>query len=436
MTGEDFKSLNVKAIADELDVSEMAKRAAMEELPEAHNDSNAFDDNEQLITNYFQDKVKETGQMVYDKMAAFETILKKTIPTISSIKGLEIINQKNEISHNNDSLQLNHEMEMQKKLVDDRSKDLFNFKEEHKLIRHEKSSKHPFLNWSIVVAIVLFESMLNSSFFATGSDMGLLGGIIQAIVITLINAFLAYTVILIVRRSFIIHNPPILKLGYRALVAGIVLFTLHFHFFVGHYRDALKIDSENAYYISIQNYADNLYSLIDFDSYILVILGSILFVIMLLDMYKINDPYPGYGEVSKEYKNELDIFEDMKLELLDGQVGKNKNMEEEIVLVTLKANQVFAETEEVLVLKERLEHKYISHLKHIENTFNIIIGRYRSINTEMRTTPKPPYFDGKEVSLDITPIKFKYEKDNAYINDLAEEIKGLAELELSIMKSR
>lgn len=434
MVNEDFKKLDVKSIVDDLSIADMAKRSAMEEIPESNSESNVFDDNEQSIINYFQDLTKKANQVVYDKFAAFDTMLKKTIPTINTIKKLDVFRQKKQLSHDNESKQITHELAMQKALVDERQKDLFNFKEENKLIRHERSSKYPFLNWAIVVVIVLFESILNASFFATGSEMGLLGGLIQAIVITFINAFLAFTTIMVVRRSFVIQNSGLVNFGYKMLVGAIVLFTIHFHFFVGHYRDALKIDPENAYYISIQNYIENLYSLIDFDSYILVILGIILFIIMLLDIYKIKDPYPGYGEISKDFKAEQDIYENMRLELLDSDVQKNKDIESEIELVVRDANRVYAESEEVLVLKERLEHKYLDYLKHLENTFNIIIGRYRAINTDMRTTPKPSYFDGKPISLDIVPVKFGYEKDRAYIDELANEIKGLSELELSIMK--
>lgn len=434
MVNEDFKKLEVKSIADDLSISDRAKRSAMEEIPESISESNVFDDNEQSIVNYFQDLAKEANQVVYDKFAAFETILKKTIPTINTIKKLDVFKQKKQLSHDNESKQLSHELELQKTIVDERQKDLFNFKEENKLIRHERSSKYPFLNWAIVVVIVLFESILNSSFFATGSEMGLLGGLIQAIVITFINAFLAFTTILLVRRSFVIQNSGMVNFGYKMLVSAIVLFTIHFHFFVGHYRDALKIDPENAYYISIQNYIENLYSLIDFDSYILVILGIILFIIMLLDIYKIKDPYPGYGEISKDHKTEQEVYENMRLELLDSDVQKNKDVESEIELVIRDANRVYAESEEVLVLKERLEHKYLDYLKHLENTFNIIVGRYRAINTDMRTTPKPPYFNGKSIPLEIVPVKFGYEKDMVYIEELASEIKGLSELELSIMK--
>jgi len=434
MVNDDFKTLDVKSISDDLAIADMAKSAAMEEMPESSSESNVFDTSEQSIINYFQDLVKETNQVVYDKFSAYESILKKAGPTINKIKKLDIIKDKKEITYDNESKQLRHELALQKKVVDEREKDLFNFKEEHQIIRHDKSSNHPFLHWVLIVLIILFESVLNANFFATGSDLGLLGGLIQAIVITFINAFLAYTTILVVRQSFIVHNSGFIKYGYRFIVTAIVLFTVHFHFFVGHYRDALKIDAENAYYISIQNYIENLYSLIDFDSYILVILGIILFVIMLLDMYKIKDPYPGYGEVSNAYKEEAEIYEDMRLALLDSEVNKNKEMEEEITIAIREANRIYEEAEEVILLKERLEHKYQDHLKHIENTLNIMIARYRAINSEMRSTPKPTYFDGQPLTLDVVPIKFQYRKDKEYVSKLAEEIKGLGELEVAIMQ--
>ena len=91
------------------------------------------------------------------------------------------------------------------------------------------------------------------------------------------------------------------KLGYTILSGLLVVATVTFHFLVGHYRDALGINVETAYHYSVINFKISPFVLMDFESYILVFMGFLFFILLIIDLYKLKDPYPGYGEITHKF---------------------------------------------------------------------------------------------------------------------------------------
>ena len=61
------------------------------------------------------------------------------------------------------------------------------FEDEHKLVDGAEYPESQIYHWAIVGAMVLTESIANSYFFAKGSDLGLVGGILQAMPISIVN---------------------------------------------------------------------------------------------------------------------------------------------------------------------------------------------------------------------------------------------------------
>ena len=58
------------------------------------------------------------------------------------------------------------------------------FEDEHKLVNGAEYPESQINHWAVVGAMVLIESIANSYFFAKGSDLGLVGSILQAMIIS------------------------------------------------------------------------------------------------------------------------------------------------------------------------------------------------------------------------------------------------------------
>jgi hypothetical protein len=422
----DFKLETESKVDKILGISTAAKQTAMDEMPESS--ALNLDETERSIISYCEGEVHVANDIVYDKFSSFKQLVTQASRTISNIKSLKYIHELFK-SDNEYNIRKNTE---EFKLIQDEynyaKKDLHNFKAENKLIRQEHSSSKPLLNWAIVLLIIFAESMLNASFFAKGSDLGLLGGIIQAFVIVMINVLVANLVVLLIRRRFIITISAIQKFGYTLLTGVLVVGLINFHFLVGHYRDALRIDFENAYAFSVLNYSASPFQLIDFESYILVVMGFLFFIVLIIDLYKLKDPYPGYGEVSQRFHDIKEEYDSLNFILLDDEGEMNKDINDKIELIKAEANSTYEEIQGIQITMQKLENKYNEHLNSIKKLATYSIKNYRSINSDMRTTPKPEYFNEK-IEFDPFKIEFDYSEIKEKTASLEDAIYKIAKYE-------
>jgi hypothetical protein len=347
------------------------------------------------------------NDIIYDRFSSFKQLMTKASRTITNIESLKHIHEIFKSDHQYDIRKNTDEFKIVQEEYNLAKKDLHNFKNEHTLIRQVRSSAKPLFNWAIVLLIIFAESILNASFFAQGSDLGLLGGIIQAFVIVMINVLVANLVVLLIRRRHITTISSIERSGYTLLTGGLIIGLINFHFLVGHYRDALRIDFENAYAFSVLNYSASPFHLIDFESYILVVMGFLFFIILIIDLYKLKDPYPGYGEVTHRFKEIKEEYDSMNFIILDDDSEMCKSINNKIELIKTEANSTYEEIQGIQITMHKLENKYYEYLNSIKKLATFSIKQYRSINSDMRTTPKPKYFDN-DIEFDSVKIEFDY----------------------------
>ncbi|WP_299263658.1 hypothetical protein [uncultured Psychrosphaera sp.] len=400
----DFKLKTINELDQIQRISSAAKQAAMEEKP--NSDSMNLDETERNIISYCEGEVQQANDLVYDKFSVFKRMMTKATKAISSIQTIKSIPEVFRSEYQYNIRKNSSEAKIIQGEFNLAKKDLYNFKTEHNLIRQEQSSTKPLLNWALVIAIVFAESILNASFFAKGSDLGLLGGVIQAFVIVMINVLVANLVVLLIRRRNITSLSSVKKTGYTFITGAMVFTTICFHFLVGHYRDALRIDFDNAYAFSVLNFSSSPFALIDFESYILVFMGLLFFALLIIDLYKIKDPYPGYSEISKKYYKIKDEFDSLNMILLDDENAMLSDMNKKIEMIKLEATDTYEEIQDIHIVMQKLENKYNGYLNSMQSLAVAAIRRYRSMNSDMRTTPSPEYF---EHDIEFNPVRIEFE---------------------------
>jgi len=423
----DFKLITNGELDQILRISSAAKQAAMEEEPKS--DSMNLDDTERSIISFCEREVQKANDLVYDKFSVFKQLMTKVTKAISNIESLKLIHETFRSEYQYNIRKNSSESDIIQQEYNLAKKDLYSFKSEHKLIRQEQSSTKPLLNWAIVLVIVFAESVLNASFFAKGSELGLLGGIVQAFVIVMINVLVANLVVLLIRRRNLISNSSIEKLGYTLLSGILIVATVCFHFLVGHYRDALRIYFENAYAFSVLNFSSSPFVLIDFESYILVVMGFLFFVVLIIDLYKLKDPYPGYGEITQKFNKIKQEYDALNFVLLDDEHEMTKTINQKIELLKTEATQTYEEIQDIHIAKQKLENKYNEHVSSIKNLAITAVKSYRSMNSDMRTTPKPAYFDN-EVEFNPSRVEFVYIDNKEKTVLLESAIQKIPEYEL------
>jgi hypothetical protein len=176
--------------------------------------------------------------------------------------------------------------------------------------------KSHILHFSILAGLVLFEGMANAYFFSTGSDLGLLGGWLQAITVSFTNVIAAFFLIgfLGMRNLSNFHDGSNNKQklsGFLAFVgiaiSGAALFTLNLT--AAHYRDLLEINSATLALGGSETTGEilspvsaamaNPFGFQTLEALLLLILGVTFAVIAAFKGRTFDDVIPGYGGATR-----------------------------------------------------------------------------------------------------------------------------------------
>lgn len=410
-TPVEFPVPNVEELANELDVESKAKRHARKDAPDTS--SKVPDVNEDEIKIYFKTTVAQAGTKVQESAG----ILKGEIFSINlNQQYVEISNYVEVFSNKAQTLLGSVKAEM-KELTDiyDKSvEDLEMFKTKNKIKREAFYPQSNILSIGMLLLFVLIESVFNGYFFAGGNDLGLLGGLIQAVVISIVNISLGVMIGLFLIPQMHHIDRVHFYLGLLGLIFTVVLGVI-FNILVAHYRTALVHSPDNANEVAVQSFTNNMFYISEVDSWILFALGFIFFLAAAWKAYKFDDPYPGYGkldrtkelakaEILESYDHSIHDLE----ELYDESCLEIKELSSKAQRNLNKLNGYYT----TLAHQNTILERYVELLS---SAYAALIKRYRHENIQHRSTPPPTFFDD-EVD-DHLPCSFPIES----VNDTRQE---------------
>jgi hypothetical protein len=385
-----FQEIDVDAVKRSRNLSQLAAQRGRQNLPSSSSDE--LDDVEQGIVTVIEREKNNAYNRYLDNQKAYNDRLKALglSTRLVEIRALvmDAIAQFNSSTHDGVD-QLHRERE---KLVD-RERELRLFKERHRL---DYSSRHPrsiVLNVGILLVLALIEGFLNGTFLSQGDEFGLLGGFFQAIIIAVVNiaAGLFYGsrgATQLVHRFFLRKT-----VGLLATIIWIV-FVLYFNLAVAHYRAALTgPDPENAATKALFTLLNSPFAVNDLRSVLLMILGIAFSFIAAVKGWSMDEPYPGYGAVTRRRDYAHEEYTEHKSELMGTlEALKDSALES----MAMQARQIQSRFEEYNKITERrglLDQSFRSHLDHLESTGKALLAFYRAENIGHRQAAAPKHFD-------------------------------------------
>ena len=419
-----FEQYEFDDLKEELSIASLAKMQARENKPPS--DAKHLDINEQKINAFFSDKLSSVKQEIYKKVASYEHMSMRvsdisTILAEAKYAGEEFIQNITTFQESAKQRikEIKHEYHVRKE-------DIEKFKNKNGITREASYPQSKILYIGIIMVILLSETSLNAYFFAKGNELGLIGGAAQALIISLINIVFAFFLGgYLVKKLNLVKKSPLLKYGVVvSLVIAFIVIVL-FNLLVGHLRVQLGINPDTAYVEAINTFFANPFGLHEFDSIILVIVGLLSFLIAFTDFYKMDDEYPGYGQLDRKYQDALIDFNELKEELLDEIEGSSKSILNKLETQQMTAKVIMQELSEVPIFRQKLNDHYKEYYHYLNNTYNAMLGLYREINNDNRTDPAPEYFSTRE-ELDEDPhIKIV---DDAFKESLVQYQEAVLEL--------
>lgn len=301
---------------------------------------------------------------------------------------------------------------------------------DNKLNREASYPDSLVFHWALVILAVLVESAVNAFFFKNISDMGLLGGLFQALFISFSNIGSALLMGIYVL-PYKNHVDPKKQRWAKALITLYVTFIFIFNLMAAHYRTVIELNPLDAKMATLVNLIHDPLG-INFEAWNLLIIGMLFVIVALIKGYTSDDVYPGYGEMDRKFKSatnhrgrRMDAMKTIN-RVIDGyshqatESGKN-------------AKQKISQYKHLIRQSEELVARFDKVIESSENLCNNLLWEYRAANVRIRATKPPAYFSQKHsfgncrLELDLSAEK---ETCKALENRLT-EIRGNEEVKLN-----
>lgn len=267
------------------------------------------------------------------------------------------------------------------------------FRKHHNLTHPADYPLSRLWNFAVILVILAVESILNGNFLARGLETGLIGGIIQAFVIAAANVFFGvflgnYVMRYAFHRSYFLRALAFVEVPVSFGIA------IAFNLMVGHYRDALGgPDPDHASIIALNTILAQPFYLASLQSWILFAMGVFFFTIAAADGFKMDDPYPGYGRISRKHEEITRDYMNEKANIVDDLSRTRDQALDSIRTARQNLASHRAELAGVLDQQGKLIHFFEAHENYLNRAVNNLLSVYRNANMRSRTTPVPEHFN-------------------------------------------
>jgi hypothetical protein len=387
-----FTPLDAEQVARELRLDERAERAAMagEPPPDADGPDSAELDVlgkiEQCARKACEEYLKQRD--VYEGRIQRSAITPDLQVQIEAAAANALTDFKAEIIHDGNQL---HSL---LRTVGNREDELREFRERHCLSRLPKtvSRGERMLATMLLIVLILLESVLNGMFFAEGSEAGLIGGVVQALVLSVLNVGVA-AVYAIYGLPLLFHRRGGIKIIGALVTLLFALWLGSLNLGIGHFRDLFVAHAGSVQMTELLNRLTTApLVLADAKSAILVLLGIALGLLAVIDVAATRDLYPGYGAIGRERQRAIDEYAEENARSLAAIMQLRDQTVDDLSSAIELIRSTQFDMQQAIEGRTRLHHNFRSYLEHLGVVHERLIQRYRECNRRVRRAEPPPYF--------------------------------------------
>jgi hypothetical protein len=266
------------------------------------------------------------------------------------------------------------------------------FRERHRLRRPVRENPGRWTTFGLMFILIAVESVLNGTFFAKGSQYGLLGGIGIAIGISVANVVFAFLVGLGPARWISRRNILVKALGLIFTVSALAgLIALHA--FAAQYREAVaSLGEENAFGAALDVLTRTPWRVSDISSLYLFALGTLFSIAAFWKGYTFDDPYPGYGATYRRLVTRREDYSDHHALLFDELESIKTKVVEDLQEGIASMPMFPQQADNIRAQRSALVERFRAYEAAVEAAANQLLATYRTANRGERQTPPPTYF--------------------------------------------
>ena len=387
----EFPPIDTDGMIKKMRLKELAQEQGARGLPSS--DSEVFDSVEQNIINEIGNEAKVQFNAYLDHQNTYaERAGDASIRALTHMIGATAGDATTNFERNTHIG--TSDLYARKREVIESERELKRFRERHGLKRPPRDYAAATYKIGVLVLILAIESLLNGFFLSKGSDFGLIGGFLQALLIASINVFCGVAIGRLVL-PWVTHRNWSARAVASVGIATYLLANTGFNLAVAHYRNAVASDPFEASSIAYRSLLANPLGIDDLQSWSLFIIGFLFSLIAAYDGFRMNDPYPGYGQRMKQNLEALDEYNALKDELLGDLEQIKKSSEEKMDDLVRSIATRESEFDFIVLKSQALKNSMLQHFTHLESAANTLLSYYRDENRRHRQTPPPIRFNAR-----------------------------------------
>lgn len=256
-----------------------------------------------------------------------------------------------------------------------------------------------FFSYSLLAFLILVEGITNAWFYAQGMSGGLLDGFVAAALFAGVNLISAFVLGKYWVRYVNHRNPALKGLGVLVTLLAVVLM-LNVSLGIAHYRDALVIEAAEPAKFAWEAFKANAFGLNDLFSWLLFGVSVAFALLALFDGLSSDDPYPGYGKVSRHAQSARDEYHD-EVESIREEFDSLKQDEiENLDGAIAKAQTILIEYAALIDEKKSAQSRLDTALDNAKKVMNALLRLFRDANAIARNDSSVPAYFNQSPSLD------------------------------------
>jgi hypothetical protein len=386
-----FKKIDLEEVAQQLNVDQRGEEEGKANVPGA--DALGLAAYEANIANYFVQEAQATAVRAQKKIISYRGRIQHQDVGTETVRLKDIHNSSRTEFQNLVTQSQRTLPRLRQDLLDARSR-LTSFREKHRL-DHPAREVEKRKQVGFLAMLIVLESLLNAYFFSLGSDLGLLGGWLEALFASLINNGLAFIIGWHLLRNIFHRNALRKVVGWGSLLLFIGLAPL-VNLGIAHYREAVAIAADTAQVDALRALTQSLAQMTPgiqrLDSWVLWTAGMAFAALALIDGLFMDDLYPGYGKLDREaHKAEVE-YEDVRDELLESMDDEASSAENRIDAIAMDLLEKQQDLQRLAGMSDTIEKSCAGYHRVLEQSCEALLKRYRGKNEAHRTTPVPPHF--------------------------------------------
>lgn len=267
------------------------------------------------------------------------------------------------------------------------------YREKNRLERPAKEFEGWIKTFSLTIILVVIEAGINSYLFSKGNEFGLLGGLLAAIIVSVVNvggsALLGYLA------RYIHHRNWLLKLGGLIFVLLWMTFAFVMNLGVAHFRDGLEggLSWAQSTASAVPALLAQPFFLASIESWLLVGIGLLISVLSFRKGWHTDDPYPGYGRVDRSLARSRTDYEMELHNALEDLKDRRDQAIDELQDASEQVRNGITEAIDALFGQSTLSAHLKTFLEQCDVKTAHLLAIYRDANRAARKDPPPKSFD-------------------------------------------